>query len=146
MDKDEETQVHTLVYCMGDEADDLLSSFGLSDADKKKYDTVLEKFEGHFVQRKNVIFERAKFNKREQGEAEPVDAFVTDLYRLAKHCGYGTLHDEMIRDHIVSGLRDNRLSEKLQLDSKLTLTIAISLARESEMVKKQQPLLRGQVQ
>ena len=45
-DKDEETQVHTLVYCMGDEADDLLSSFGLSDADKKKYDTELGKFEG----------------------------------------------------------------------------------------------------
>ena len=41
---------------------------------------MLEKFEGHFVQRKNVIFERAKFNKREQGETEPVDAFVTDLY------------------------------------------------------------------
>ena len=105
-DKDEETQVPTLVYRMGDEADDLLSSFGLSDADKKKYDTVLGKFEGHFVQRKNVILERAKFNKREQGEAEPVDPFVTDLYRLAKHCGYGTLHDEMIRDRTVSGLRE----------------------------------------
>ena len=52
----------------------------------------------------------------------------------------------MIRDRIVSGLRDHRLSEKLQLDSNLTLTTAISLARESEMVKKQQPLLRGQVQ
>ena len=79
-----------LVYCMGDKADDLLSSFGLSDTDKKKYDTVLGKFEGHFVQRKNVIFERAKFNKREQGEAEPVDAFVTDLYRLAKQIRYSS--------------------------------------------------------
>lgn len=66
-DKDQETQVHTLVYCMGDEADDLLSSFGLSEDDKKKYDKVLEKFEGHFVQRKNVIFERAKFNRRKRG-------------------------------------------------------------------------------
>ena len=66
---------------MGDEADDLLSSFGLSDADKKKYDKVLEKFESHFVQRKNIIFERAKFNKRKQGETEPDDTFVTDLCR-----------------------------------------------------------------
>ena len=63
-EKDDETQVHTLVYCMGDEADDLLSSFDLSNADSKKYSKVMEKFESHFVQRKNVIFERAKFNMR----------------------------------------------------------------------------------
>ena len=79
------TQVHTLVYRMGDEADDLLSSFGLSDADKKKYDKALEKFEGHFVQRKNVIFERAKFNKRNLKRGSPVspplgsDPFMTWL-------------------------------------------------------------------
>ena len=98
---------------MGDEADDLLSSFGLSSADSKKYSEVMEKFENHFVQRKNVIFECAKFNMRRQGEDETVDAFITDLHRLAKHCGYGSLHNEMIRDRIVAGLRDAALSEKL---------------------------------
>ena len=44
-EKDDETQVHTSVYCMGDEADDLLSSFGHSSADSKKYSKVMEKFE-----------------------------------------------------------------------------------------------------
>ena len=34
-EKDDEIQVHSLVYCMGDEADDLLSSFNLSDEDRK---------------------------------------------------------------------------------------------------------------
>ena len=32
-EKDEETQVHTLIYTMGDEADDILSSFELAEAD-----------------------------------------------------------------------------------------------------------------
>ena len=73
-----------------------------------------------------------------------MDAFITDLHRLAKHCGYGALHNEMIRDHIVAGLRDATLSEKLQMDSKLTLEKAVRLSRESETIKKQQPLLRGQ--
>ena len=27
-----------------------------------------------------------------------VDEFVTDLYRLAEHCEYGILHDELVRD------------------------------------------------
>ena len=73
-----------------------------------------------------------------------MDAFITDLHRLAKHCGYGALHNEMIRDRIVAGLRDATLSEKLQMDSKLTLEKAVRLSRELKTIKKQQPLLRGQ--
>ena len=66
------------------------------------------------MKRKNIIFERARFNQRQQAEGESVDDFVMDLYRLAEHCGYGVLHNEMIRDRIVVGLRDAKLSEKLQ--------------------------------
>ena len=47
--RDEESQVNTLIYSMGDEADDILQSFGLSDADRKKYISVKDKFEGHFI-------------------------------------------------------------------------------------------------
>ena len=36
----EEKQVNALIYAMGDEADDVMLSFGLSDAEKKKYGTV----------------------------------------------------------------------------------------------------------
>ena len=90
-DKGDEAQVNALIYSMGDEADGILRSFGLTEADSKKYDTVLAKFEAHFVKRRNVIFsERAKFNMRRQDEGEPVDAFITALYGLAEHCGYGT--------------------------------------------------------
>ena len=49
--KAEESQLNTLIYTMGDKADDLLSSFGLSNEDQKKYLTVKEKFDGYFVKR-----------------------------------------------------------------------------------------------
>ena len=102
----EEAQVNTLIYTMGDDADDILRSFRLSDEDSKKYDVVKEKFDSHFVKRRNVIYERAKFNLRKQEEGEPVDSFITALYGLAEHCGYERLHDEMIQDRIVVGIRD----------------------------------------
>ena len=70
----------------------------------------------------------AKFNSCKQEEGEPVDSFITDLHALAEHCEYKDLHDEMIRDRIVVGLRDASLSEKLQLDSKLTLETAVTKA------------------
>ena len=68
-----------------------------------------------------------------------MDVFITTLYTLASRCEYGALHDEMIRDRIVVGISNPALSEKMQLDDKLTLEKASKLARESEAVKKQQP-------
>ena len=74
----------------------------------------------HFIKRRN-IYERATFNNHRHEQGELVDAFITALYSLAEHCGFGMLHDEMIRDRIVIGIWDAKLSEKLQLDAKLAL-------------------------
>ena len=131
---------------MGDQADDILLSFQLSEEDKKKYDVVLGKFQGHFVKRRNVIYERMKFNQRIQQEGESVESFITDLYALSETCNYGELTNEMIRDRIVVGIRDNAVAERLQIDPELTLDKAISIARQGEMLKKQQPVVRGQQQ
>ena len=43
-------------------------------------------------------------------EGELVDAFITALYALGNHCGYGDLHDEMIRDRIIVGICNAQLS------------------------------------
>jgi hypothetical protein len=57
----------------------------------KSYETVRNKFENHFIAKRNVIFERAKFNVRIQDENEPVVSFITDLHCLAKYCEFGIL-------------------------------------------------------
>ena len=89
---------------MGDEADDIFKSFTFAEGDEKKYSKVKEKFDQHFVIKRNVIFERAKFNMRKQEPDEPVDAFITDLYCLSEHCEFGTLGDELIRRSYRSGI------------------------------------------
>ena len=86
----------------------------------KKYQTVKAKFK-RYCQTWNTICERVKFNRRKQEVNETVDEFITDLYRLAEHCNFGALHDELVRDRIVVGIRDSKLSEKLQMESELTL-------------------------
>ena len=57
-DKSLENQENMLIYTMGYVADDILSSFGLSEEDKRNYDMVVHKLEGHFV-KKTIIFEHA---------------------------------------------------------------------------------------
>lgn len=41
--------------------------------------------------KQNVIFERAKFNLRNQKENWSVDTFITDLYCRAEYCQFVTL-------------------------------------------------------
>lgn len=141
----QENQVNTLMYCMGDDADDVLKGLKLSAADQLDYAKVKEGFEKLFVVKKNIVYERARFNSRKQEPNESVETFVTALYGLAEHCNYGTLHDELVRDRIVVGLADLKLSERLQMKEDLTLEKAIDVARQSEEVKKQQALLRNDV-
>lgn len=76
---DKETKVNTLIYCMGNKADNILRSFQLSAEDEKKYEVVCQKFNGHFVASKNAIYERTKFNSQNQEPDEPVEAFITSL-------------------------------------------------------------------
>ena len=144
--KSQESQINTLIYTVGDQADDILLYFQLSEEDKKKYDVVLTKFQGHFVKRRNVIYERMKFNQRIQQEGESVESFVTDLYALLETCNYGELTNEMVRDRIVVGIRDDSVAERLQIDHELTLDKAISIAQQGETLKKQQPTVRMQQQ
>lgn len=142
--EEEESQINTLIYAMGDKADDILNFFKLSTAQLKQYRTVNTKFNELFVVRRNFIFERAKFNRRRQGEGETVDSFVIALHAfMAEHCAFGTLQDESIRDRIVVGLLDSKLAEKLQLDPELTLTKAIHQTRQSEAMRRQQTLMKN---
>ncbi|KAJ8405712.1 hypothetical protein AAFF_G00316920 [Aldrovandia affinis] len=83
---------------MGEEAEDILVSLHLSPEEASEYDTVKGKLDAHFVARRNVIFERAKFNQWQQETGESADCFITALHCLAEHCRYGTLHDEMDTD------------------------------------------------
>ena len=113
----EEAQVNMLIYCIGDEAEDILQSFSLTQEQKKLYDTVKAQFDVHFIPRRNVIFERARFNSRKQEQGEPVDVFITALYTLSEHCNYGSLREEMICDRIVVGIRSCQRSCNLTRNS-----------------------------
>ena len=145
LDKEEDARcISTLLYCLGEEADDVLSSTNISEEDGKKYDKVVEKFDEHFQVRKNVIYERARFNKRDQLEGETAEEYITALYALVKTCDYkAELQDEMIRDRLVVGIRDKALSEKLQMEAKLTLESAKKTIRQREAVKEHRQELQG---
>ena len=127
---------------MGDEADDILRAFALTDEHRNEYECVKSKFDEHFVPRRNVIFERAKFNMRRQEESESVDAYITDLYTSGALRLWGTAQRDDPGSYRgghpqPSSIREDVAGLQANADS------AITQVRQSETVKLQQSILRG---
>ena len=87
--EEESRQVSSLLYCLGEEGEDVLLALKIVDKAKMKYDEVVNAFDAYFGVRKNVIFERAKFNSRNQRDGESVEQYVVDLHSLARNCNFG---------------------------------------------------------
>lgn len=135
-------QVSTLLYCMGEEAGDVLDTTSITADDKAKYDPVIKAFDNFFKVRRNIIYERARFNHRCQQPGESAEQYITTLYNLVDSCEYGRLKEELLRDRIVVGIADEALSERLQLIADLTLEDAKTRIRQKEAVQSQQKQLQ----
>ena len=100
-----------LLYCLGEEAEAVLASMNVMDEERKDYKKVIEKFDSLFQVRKNVIYKRARFNRRSQQTEETAEEYITALYNLTENCDYGDIKEEMIRDRLVVSIWDSALSE-----------------------------------
>ena len=137
------TLLYLVLYCLGEEAESVVTSTNISEEEWKDYAAVLAKFDGFFQVTRNVIFERARFNRRCQLPVESAEQYIVELYNIAEHCNYGTLTSEMIRDRLVVGIQDASFSQRLQLDPELTLEKAKKIVRQREAVQEQQQVLKG---
>ena len=75
------------------------------------------------------------FGSRVQEENETFEQFVTELKTLMKDCEYlAEIQDELIRDHIVFGVRSSKIREKMILEgSDLTLDKCMDIANTYEL-------------
>ena len=80
-------------------------SMNITDESRKNYAEVMAKLDCYFKVRKNLIFERAKFNRREQGEGESAEEYITELYALIETCEFNELRDYEIDSSLKSVTR-----------------------------------------
>ena len=142
--KGEPVQVATLLTVIGEEAREVYSTFNdwAEDGDDKKIKPVLKKFGDYCEPRKNIPFERYKFNRRVQEPGETYDQYRTSLRKLAEGCSFETITpDEILRDRLLFGVRDNKLRERLLRETKLTLDKTDEICRASESTIAQMKLV-----
>ena len=136
-EKDAKTQIQTLLYCMGEQSEAILKTTKPSEDDLKDYDKILGKFNEYYAVRKNVIYERARFNRRNQLPGETADQYIMALHTLAANCDYRDMEEDFIRDCLVVGIRDLGLSKTLQLEATLDLEKAKKAIHQRESVQQQ---------
>ena len=142
--KSEAVQVATLLTVIGEEARDVYSTFTdwAAEGDEKKIAPVLQKFAEYCQPRKNVPFERYRFNRRTQEAGESYDQYKTALRKLAEGCDFDTITpDEMLRDRLIFGIRDSKVRERLLRESKLTLGKTDEICRAAESMHTQMKIV-----
>jgi len=91
-------QVNTMLYLLGESANDIYPSFQFETNTKITYNSMISKFNFYFIPRRNVIYKQVFSNSRCQQTGEPIENFITDLHKLSTNCKYGNLQKELICD------------------------------------------------
>ena len=108
-----------------------------------KITTIIIKFEAYCNPKRNITYERHIFNTRVQGSNETIDAYVTELRLQAKNCEFGVLSNELIRDRIVVGIRDDSVRSRLLRESELDLQKAVDICRATEQTRSHMDALKN---
>lgn len=130
-------QANILLHVIGEEAITVFNGFTFNDEeDKNDPKLIIDEFRKYCTPRKNLTFERGKFNTRIQQKGERFDKFYSDVCNLAKSCEYGTMTEELIKDKISSGVCDIHLKTVL-MSKDITLVKALSMCRAHEVTREQ---------
>lgn len=135
-------QINNLLLFMGTHVNVTLDAMKKRESDFETYEEAKAAFDEYYKKKINIIYERAKFNQRTQRTDEAANDYIATLQSMAKKLSYGGLLDELVRDRLVVGITDSKLSEHLQMDENLTLETAKNKILQAEMVKAQAKELR----
>lgn len=90
-------QISTWVYCLGEEAESVLTPTNATEEERQVYSTVMGRFDAFFQVSRNVIFEMARFNCRNQARPQsstswlyiPLQPTVTTAHWNSRHVTLG---------------------------------------------------------
>lgn len=141
--KSEAVQVATLLTVIGEDAREVYSTFRWNEGDETKIKPVLDKFAKYCQPRKNVPFERYRFNQRMHEAGETYEHYRTALRKLSEGCDFDAITpDEILRDRLIFGIRDTKVRGRLLRESGLTLAKTDEICRAAESMLAQMKIVK----
>ena len=132
-------RVSTLLSIIGEDATKVFDTFQWNeDENEEDPASVIAKFDVYCEPRTQVIYERYRFNNRKQEPGENIATYLTELKTIATNCKHDEITaDEILRDRIVLGIRDDKICERLLRSNDLTLRKAIDIVKAAEQTEQQ---------
>ncbi|VDI58342.1 Hypothetical predicted protein [Mytilus galloprovincialis] len=103
---------------------------------EKTYDDIVKLVKDHQHPKPSSIEQRCKFNSRLRQPNELVSQFVAELRQISEHCDYKATLDDMLRDSLVCGIKEDRIQRHLLAKPGLTFKKAMEVATAMEMATK----------
>ena len=125
-------RVCTLLSIIGDDAVKVFDTFEYGDGESEdSIQDVLNKFEEYWNPRRHIIYERYKFQCRNQEAGESGSCYLTKLRVAADTCDFSTIAaSEILCDR--HGLCDAKMRERLLRETNLTLDRAYAMVQAAE--------------
>ena len=109
------------------------------------FDSAIDTLADIYDKTPNVMFSRHLLATRRQQSGESLDAFLQDLRRLAKNCGFQAVtaaeyKEELIRDSFINGLTSSLIRQRLLEHRTLTLQEAFDKASSMDLAQRNSEL------
>ena len=137
VDKTDPVKMALLLRTIGKHGNDIYESFTWeADADKDKYDKVVENFDKSCAPRVNVVALTHKLLTMKQGQTT-VDEYVTALHNVARDCSLGSKeqYDRMMIQTLLLGVESIRVRRHLFERQQFSLDEAVATCRAMEAVR-----------
>ena len=109
----------------------------------KSYTDLIQLLKTHYSPKPSETVQRYKFNTRQRHQNETISSYVAELRRLAEHCNYGNILDDMLRDRLVCGVNDEKTQRLLLMEDQLTLKKAFKIASAQEAAERDVIAIKG---
>ncbi|XP_028299349.1 uncharacterized protein LOC114461463 [Gouania willdenowi] len=135
-EKDEKAKIDILLHTIGEDALELYNTLTVrGEGDELTMEDVLQAFKDHCCPQRNVVFERVQYWSHQRTAGTSVNTFMTELRQKSKHCEFGIIENDMLRDKLVLSITDSDLKKRLIQERRLTLYRAIEICRATEEEK-----------
>ena len=102
----------------------------------KSYVDLVKALTNHHNPPPSETVQRYRFHSRFRQPGETISTYVSELRAIARNCNFGTVLEDMLRDRLVCGVKDDRIQRRLLSESKLTFEKALELALGQEVASK----------
>ena len=132
---DKTQQRALLLYQVGQATQEIFDTIPNNGADDD-YKTALDKLDAYFLPKKNIDYEIFQFRQAIQQTGETVDQYATRLRKLAAHCEFEKVDNE-IKSTIIQNCSSKSLRRYALREEKLTLELLLNKARALEVSESQ---------